>query len=101
LLVIGWGSTFGAISTAVSRARRRGISVAHAHLRYLNPLPRNMAAVLKQFRRILVPELNGGHLQMLLRARFLVDAAGLYKIQGRPFLAIEIEETINRLLGTP
>ena len=101
LLVIGWGSTFGAISTAVSRARRRGVSVAHAHLRYLNPLPRNMAAVLKRFRRIVVPELNSGHLQMLLRARFLVDAAGLYKIQGRPFLAVEIEETINRLVGTP
>lgn len=101
LLVIGWGNTFGAISTAVNRARRRGAAVAHAHLRYLNPFPRNLAAALTRFRRVLVPELNGGQLQMLLRARFLVDVAGLHKIQGRPLLAVEIEEAIDRLIKTP
>jgi 2-oxoglutarate ferredoxin oxidoreductase subunit alpha len=72
--------------------------VAHAHLRYLNPLPRNTAEVLKRFRRILVPELNGGQLQTLLRARFLVDALGLHKIQGRPFLGVEIEDAIDRIV---
>jgi 2-oxoglutarate/2-oxoacid ferredoxin oxidoreductase subunit alpha len=97
LLVIGWGSTHGAIAAAVARARAGGGSIAHAHLRYLNPLPRNTADVLKRFRRVLVPELNDGHLQMLLRARFLVDAAGLHKIQGRPFLASEIEDAIERM----
>jgi 2-oxoglutarate ferredoxin oxidoreductase subunit alpha len=101
LLVIGWGSTFGAISTAATRARRRGVSVAHAHLRYLNPFPRNTAEVLKRFRRILVPELNGGQLQFLLRARFLIDVAGLPKVQGRPFLGVEIEEAIDRIVKAP
>ncbi len=97
LLVIGWGSTYGAIATAVARARARGASVAHAHLRYLNPLPRNIAEVLKRFCRVLVPELNDGQLQLLLRARFLIDAVGLHKIQGRPFLASEIEDAIERM----
>ena len=72
LLVIGWGSTCGAILTAVRRARRQGRSVAHAHLRYLNPLPRNTGDVLRRFKQVLVPELNGGQLLLLLRAAFLI-----------------------------
>jgi 2-oxoglutarate/2-oxoacid ferredoxin oxidoreductase subunit alpha len=97
LLVVGWGSTRGAILTAVQRARRQGISVAHAHLRYLNPLPRNTGDVLRRYRRILIPELNGGQLRLLLRAAFLVDVEGLNKVQGRPFLVSEIEEKIAEL----
>jgi 2-oxoglutarate/2-oxoacid ferredoxin oxidoreductase subunit alpha len=99
LLVIGWGGTFGSILTAVQRAQRKGFKVAHAHLRYLNPMPRNTAAVLRRYRKVLVPELNSGQLSLLLRARFLVDAVGLNKVQGRPFLVSEIEAKIAEMLG--
>jgi 2-oxoglutarate ferredoxin oxidoreductase subunit alpha len=95
LLVIGWGSTLGAIATAVQRARRRGVAVAHAHLRHLNPLARNTGEVLKRYRRVLVPELNHGQLLALLRSRYAVAAEGLPKVQGRPFRAAEIEEAIG------
>jgi 2-oxoglutarate ferredoxin oxidoreductase subunit alpha len=99
LLVLGWGSTFGAIHAAVERARRKGRAIAAAHLRHLNPLPRTTAAVLARYRRVLVPELNSGQLRMLLRATFLVDAVGLNKVQGRPFLVSEIERRIDEVLG--
>jgi 2-oxoglutarate ferredoxin oxidoreductase subunit alpha len=98
LLVIGWGGTYGSILTAVQRAQRKGYSVAHAHLRYLNPMPRNTEEVLKRYRKVLVPELNCGQLRLLLRGLFLVDAVGLNKIQGRPFLVSEIEEKIEEML---
>ncbi len=95
LLVIGWGSTFGAIRTAVRLAQRQGLRVAHAHLRHLHPLPANTAALLRRYRRVLVPELNSGQLLLLLRGRFLVDALGLNKVQGRPFLVRDIEAAIR------
>jgi 2-oxoglutarate ferredoxin oxidoreductase subunit alpha len=98
LLVIGWGGTYGSITTAVQRALRKGQKVSQAHLRYLNPMPKNTAKVLKSFKRILVPELNGGQLLFLLRAQHLVDAVGLNKIQGKPFLVSEIEAKIDELL---
>jgi 2-oxoglutarate ferredoxin oxidoreductase subunit alpha len=99
LLVIGWGGTYGSILTAVQRSIRKGYRVAHAHLRYLNPMPRNTATVLRRYRKVLVPELNAGQLLMLLRAKFLVDAVGLNKVQGRPFLVSEIEAKITEMLG--
>jgi 2-oxoglutarate ferredoxin oxidoreductase subunit alpha len=99
LLVLGWGSTFGAIQVAVRRARHEGHVVAAAHLGYLNPLPRNTAEVLGRYKKILVPELNTGQLRLWLRATFLVDAVGLNKVQGRPFLASEIESKIEEILG--
>jgi len=98
LLVIGWGGTFGSITTAVQRAQHKGQKVSQAHLRYLNPMPRNTGKVLKSFKRVLVPELNGGQLLFLLRAEHLVDAVGLNKIQGKPFLVSEIEAKIDELL---
>jgi 2-oxoglutarate ferredoxin oxidoreductase subunit alpha len=98
LLVIGWGGTYGSITTAVQGAQRKGQKVSQAHLRYLNPMPRNTAKVLKSFKRVLVPELNGGQLLFLLRAQHLVDAVGLNKIQGKPFLVSEIEAKIDELL---
>ncbi len=103
LLVIGWGSTLGAIRAAVERCRQKGMSVASAHVRCLNPLPRNLGDVLKRYRKILVPELNRGQLRLLLRAEYLVDAVGLNKVQGRPFLVREIEAKIEAMLspGTP
>jgi 2-oxoglutarate/2-oxoacid ferredoxin oxidoreductase subunit alpha len=100
LLVIGWGGTYGSITTAVQRAQHRGLSVAQAHLRYLNPMPRNTGTVLKRYKKVLIPELNAGQLSLLLRGRFLVDAVGLNKIQGKPFLVSEIEQKIEELLST-
>jgi 2-oxoglutarate/2-oxoacid ferredoxin oxidoreductase subunit alpha len=99
LLLVGWGGTFGAIRTAVQRARRQGLSVAHAHLRYLHPMPANTGDLLRRYRKVLVPELNSGQLLLLLRAAFLVDAMGLNKVQGRPFQVREIEEAIWAELG--
>jgi 2-oxoglutarate ferredoxin oxidoreductase subunit alpha len=98
VLVLGWGGTYGSLVTAVDRARRKGLRVAHAHLRYLNPMPRNLGAVLKRFRKVLVPELNGGQLCQLIRARFLVDAVSFSKVQGKPFLVSELEAKIDEVL---
>jgi 2-oxoglutarate ferredoxin oxidoreductase subunit alpha len=98
LLVLGWGSTYGAIITAVERARAGGQSVSCAHLRYLNPFPHNLGDVLSRFEKVLIPELNLGQLRMLVRARYLVDAQGLNKVTGRPLLTREIEEAIAAML---
>lgn len=94
VLVLGWGSTFGAIRTAVQRQRRKGIAVSHAHLRYLNPFPRNLGQILSSFKTVIVPELNLGQLTMMIRARYLVDAQGVNKVSGRPFAIGEIERAI-------
>lgn len=98
LLVIGWGGTYGSIVTAVQRAQRKGLKVAQAHLRYLNPMPKNTEQVLKSYKKVLAPELNCGQLRLLLRSQFLVDVQGLNKIQGRPFLVSEIEQKIEELV---
>jgi 2-oxoglutarate ferredoxin oxidoreductase subunit alpha len=99
LLVIGWGGTYGSILSAVERAQRKGYKVASAHLRYMNPMPSNTEAVLRRYKKILVPELNMGQLLLLLRGYFNIDAIGLNKVQGRPFLVSELEEKITALLG--
>jgi 2-oxoglutarate/2-oxoacid ferredoxin oxidoreductase subunit alpha len=99
LLVIGWGGTYGSITTAVERAQRKGSKVAQAHLRYLNPMPKNTGDVLRRYKKVLVPELNAGQLRLLLRAQYLVDAIGLNKVQGRPFLVSEIEQKIEQLVS--
>jgi 2-oxoglutarate ferredoxin oxidoreductase subunit alpha len=100
LLVLGWGSTYGAIRSAVERLQARGASVAHAHLRYLNPMPANVGDVLASYRRVLVPELNLGQLLMLIRARFLVDAIGYNRVRGKPFRIAELEAEALRVLAT-
>ena len=94
LLVLGWGSTEGAIRAGARRAREDGHRVATAHLRHLNPLPTNTGDVLRSFERVLVPELNSGQLAMLLRSRFLVDVESFTKVQGQPLFASDIEEAI-------
>jgi 2-oxoglutarate ferredoxin oxidoreductase subunit alpha len=99
LLVVSWGGTFGAVATAVRRIRDAGRSVAHAHLRYLHPMPRNTGDVLMRYKQVLVPELNMGQLRRLLRAEYLIDAVGLNKVQGRPILVSEIEEKIHQVLS--
>ena len=99
LLVLGWGGTYGAILTAVERAAAAGSKVGFVHLRHLNPMPRNLGDLLGRYRRVLVPELNTGQLRMLIRDRFLIDARGLNKIQGKPFLVEEIEQAITLMLN--
>jgi 2-oxoglutarate ferredoxin oxidoreductase subunit alpha len=98
LLVLGWGSTYGAILAGIRRVRTAGRSVAHAHLRHLNPFPSNLGEVLRRYPKVLVPEMNLGQLVKLVRAEFLVDAKGLNKMRGKPFAAEEIERAIWELL---
>ncbi len=98
LLILGWGSTYGAIRSAVERLQAQGRSVAHAHLRHINPFPRNTEAVLRSYRQVLIPEVNLGQLLMLIRARYLIDAIGLDKVRGKPFRIAEIEQTALDLL---
>ena len=99
LLVLGWGSTFGAIGTAVEESRRKGMSVSSAHLRYLDPMPGNTGDVLKRFKRILIPEMNLGQLAGLIRSVFVRDAISMSKIQGKPFMVGEIQARIAETLS--
>jgi 2-oxoglutarate ferredoxin oxidoreductase subunit alpha len=99
LLLISWGSTFGSVAQAVKEQREKGRKIGHLHLRHLNPLPGNLGDVLKRYKKVLVPELNMGQLLWMLRAKYLVDAVGLNKIQGRPFKQNELEQKIEEMLG--
>lgn len=98
LLVLGWGSTYGAIREAVRRARAKGLSVSHAHLRYLNPMPKNTAELLARFDKVLIPEMNKGQLVQLIRGRFMVPAHSFPKIEGQPFTIGELEQRIAQTL---
>ena len=99
LVVVGWGSTYGAIHQAVTRARETGAKVSHVHLRHLSPLPRGLGALLRRYKQVVVPEMNNGMLVKLLRAEFLVPAEGFNKISGQPFKVREIEDEIDRRLS--
>jgi 2-oxoglutarate ferredoxin oxidoreductase subunit alpha len=99
LLLVSWGSTFGSVTQAVQEQREKGRKIGHLHLRHLNPLPGNVGDVLKRYKKVLVPELNMGQLLWMLRAKYLVDAVGLNKIQGRPFKQSELEQKIEEMLG--
>ncbi len=99
LLIVSWGSTFGSITQAVKAQRAKGRKIGHLHLRYLNPLPGNVGDILKRYKQILVPELNMGQLLWVLRAKYLVNAVGLNKIQGRPFKQAELDRKIEEMLG--
>lgn len=98
LLVLSWGGTYGAARSAVRRARRDGKSVAHAHLRYLNPFPANLKELLTRYDQILVPELNGGQLAFLLQGTFAIEVLSLPKLHARPFRINEILSKINEIL---
>ena len=98
LLLVGWGSTFGPITAALGAQRARGRRIGHVHLRHLNPLPKNLGEVLKRYRKVVVPEMNLGQLLWVLRAKYLVDAEGLNKIQGKPFKQSEVEAKIEETL---
>ena len=98
LLVLSWGGTYGACTTAVSKCQSAGLSVSHAHLRYLNPFPAALGEILGNFKQVLIPELNTGQLQLIIRHEFLRECEGLNKIKGRPFAVSEIEAKIKELL---
>jgi len=99
LLIVGWGSTHGPITAALKAQREKGRRIGHVHLRHLNPLPKNLGEVLGRYDRVLVPEMNMGQLVMLLRAKYLVDAQGYNKIQGKPFKQSELERKIEEVLA--
>jgi 2-oxoglutarate ferredoxin oxidoreductase subunit alpha len=98
LLVLSWGGTYGACATAVHTMQAAGKSVTHCHLRYLNPLPKDLGDILKRFRKVLIPELNLGQLRTIIRAQYLIDAVGLNKVQGKPFSVAEVEAKIEEML---
>jgi 2-oxoglutarate/2-oxoacid ferredoxin oxidoreductase subunit alpha len=98
LLVLSWGGTFGPVAAGVRRIRRKGGKVAHAHLRHLNPFPRNLGDVVRSYDRVLIPEINMGQLLALVRAAFLVDAIGYNRVRGLPLRAGEVEEAIGAML---
>ena len=95
VLVIGWGSTYGPIGAACRRVRKKGLSIAQAHLRHLNPMPANLGEVLRRYDQVVVPEMNLGQLAMLLRSRYLVDAQSYTKVAGLPFRAEELENVLT------
>jgi 2-oxoglutarate ferredoxin oxidoreductase subunit alpha len=99
MLILGWGGTYGSIVSAVDQARADGKSVSAAHLRYLNPMPSNLGDLFGRFKRILIPELNTGQLRPLIRAKYLVDARGLNKVQGKPLLVEELLDAIELMLN--
>jgi 2-oxoglutarate ferredoxin oxidoreductase subunit alpha len=97
LLVVGWGSTYGAIKAAVKDAREKGLDVSHAHIRHINPFPKNLGEMLYAYDKVLVPEMNTGQLNSILRDKFMIPSIGLNKIKGMPFSTAEILEKIEEL----
>lgn len=98
VLVLGWGSTYGAITIAVKDLMEEGYRVSHTHLRYLNPFPKNLEELMSRFEKVLIPEMNTGQLRSIIRDKFLVDATGLNKIKGIPFTSEEIKQKIRELI---
>jgi 2-oxoglutarate ferredoxin oxidoreductase subunit alpha len=98
LLVLSWGGTYGPVAAGVRRVRGEGRKVAHAHLHYLNPFPRNTGDLVRAYEKVLIPEINLGQLRKLIRAEFLVDAAGFNLVRGQPFRASEVAEAIEAML---
>lgn len=100
LLILGWGSTYGSIKTAVREAIAEGHDVSHAHVKYMNPLPKNLGELIKGFDKVLIPEMNNGQLIKIIRDKYLVDAKGLNKIKGMPFTSVEIKNKIVEMLNS-
>ena len=100
VLVLGWGSTYGPIGAACKRVRRKGVDIAQAHLRHLNPFPANTGEVLARYDKVLVPEMNLGQLNMLVRAKYLVDTIGYNQVRGLPFKAEELADVIEDVIGS-
>ena len=100
VLILGWGGTYGALKTATAKLIEEGHSVAHAHLRYMNPFPKNLGELLKKYKKVVVPELNNGQLVKIIRDRYFVDAIPFNKIQGQPFMAHEVIQQIKNILAS-
>jgi 2-oxoglutarate ferredoxin oxidoreductase subunit alpha len=98
LLIVAWGSTYGSVTAAMKSQRAKGLRIGHVHLRYLNPLPRNLGNLLGRYRKVLVPEMNMGQLSFLMRAKYLLDVEGFNKIQGQPFKVSELEHKIQEVV---
>jgi 2-oxoglutarate ferredoxin oxidoreductase subunit alpha len=98
LLVLGWGGTYGPVAAAARRVRANGKLVAHAHLRHVNPFPRNTGDVLRRYEKVLIPEMNLGQLLQLVRSQFLVDAIGYNRVRGFPLRAAELQDAIESLV---
>ncbi|MEO0605770.1 MAG: hypothetical protein AAF211_30335 [Myxococcota bacterium] len=95
LLVLGWGSTYGSIRMAVEECRNQGLEVGHVHLRYINPLPKDLGEIMARYDKVVVPEMNLGQLVKLIRAEYLVDAVSINQVKGMPFLTRELVEGIQ------
>ena len=93
--MLSWGSTYGVIKNAVKECKEEGLSVGHVHLRYINPLPKNLGELIKGFKKVIVPEMNNGQLVKIIRDKFLVDAKAINKIKGIPFSTAEIVSAIK------
>jgi len=99
LLVLGWGSTYGAIKSACTELQAEGFSVSHAHIRYIRPFPKNLGTILKNFDQVLIPEINNGQLIKIIRDQYFVDAKGYNKIMGVPITKTEMVMKIREMLG--
>ena len=97
LLLLGWGGTYGAIRTAVEHCLEDGLSIAHVHLRHLNPFPNDLVEILNRFKKVLIPELNSGQLRQLIRGTHLIDAIGFNKVEGQPFHVFELQAKIDEI----
>ena len=100
LLILGWGSTYGAIKSAVSELQKEGYAVSHAHLRHLRPFPSNLGEIIRSFSRVLIPEINNGQLIRIIRDQYLVDAIGYNKVMGVPITRTELVMKIREVLGS-
>lgn len=99
LLVLAWGSTYGSVNRAVKDLTEKGVSVAHIHLRHIYPFPKNLSDMLKKFRRVIIPEMNGGQLAKLIREQYLIDTVSVHKMKGLPFTIEEIKQAILKEQG--
>ncbi|MFM2138605.1 MAG: hypothetical protein RJA57_912, partial [Bacteroidota bacterium] len=99
ILVLGWGSTYGAIKSAVTELQARGEKVSHAHLRYIRPFPKNLGTLLRKFDQVLIPEINNGQLIRIIRDQYLIDAKGYNKIMGVPITKTELVLQLEEMLG--
>ena len=99
MLVIGWGGTYGAISSATKVLQNEGYSISSIHLRHLNPLPNDLGPLLARFKRVIVPELNLGQLSMILKAQFVTEIISYNKVQGKPFKVAELRNRFVKLLS--
>jgi 2-oxoglutarate/2-oxoacid ferredoxin oxidoreductase subunit alpha len=100
ILVLGWGSTYGAIKSAVAELQQQGYAVSHAHLRYVRPFPKNLGTILKNFDHVLIPEINNGQLIKIIRDQYFIDAKGYNKIMGVPITKTELVMKLHEMLGS-